>query len=101
MAYIQLVDWALGNKFQWNLDQNTSIFIHKDVFEKVVCKMCVYCVCVRVGVWGWCVCVGGVGCGVGCGVWGGVGWGGGAKYSMNWVNIGSNNGLLPDATKLP
>ena len=32
-----IVNWTLGNKFQWNFHQNTTIFIH--VFENVVCGM--------------------------------------------------------------
>ena len=32
------VIWTLGNKLQWNLNQNSSIFIEERAFEKV-CKM--------------------------------------------------------------
>ena len=34
-----IVNWALGNKFQWNLNRNSTIYIHKNVFENVICKM--------------------------------------------------------------
>ena len=34
-----IVDWALGNKFQWNLTRNSYIFIHENAFENVVWKM--------------------------------------------------------------
>ena len=29
----------LVNKLQWNLNQNSNIFIHKSMFESVVCEM--------------------------------------------------------------
>ena len=32
-------NWTLGNKFQWNFNQNFNFFIHKNVFESFVCKM--------------------------------------------------------------
>ena len=52
-----VVCWILKNKFQWNLNQNTNIFMQENTIEKVVCKMaailfqpqCVkdlYCICV-------------------------------------------------------
>ena len=31
------VDWTLVNKFQWNLNRNSIIFIKANSFEKVVC----------------------------------------------------------------
>ena len=34
-----IVNWILGNKFQWNFHQNTTIFIQENAFENVVCKM--------------------------------------------------------------
>ena len=34
-----IVNWTLRNKFQWNLNQNTKLFIHKDAFENVVYEM--------------------------------------------------------------
>ena len=34
-----IVNWSLGNKFQWNLNQNNTIFIQKNRLEYVVCKM--------------------------------------------------------------
>ena len=35
-----IVNWIPRNKLQWNLNQNTKLFIQQEnVFEKVVCKM--------------------------------------------------------------
>ena len=34
-----IVNWILRNKSQWNLNQNTKIFIEENPFENVVCKM--------------------------------------------------------------
>ena len=34
-----IVNWSLGNKFQWNLNQNQYIFIQENAFESVVCEM--------------------------------------------------------------
>ena len=34
-----IVNWPLRNKFQWNFNRNSYIFIHENAFEKVVCKM--------------------------------------------------------------
>ena len=34
-----IVKWTLGNKLQWNFNQNSNIFIHKNAFESVVCDM--------------------------------------------------------------
>ena len=34
-----IVNWNLGNKFQWNDNQNSYIFIQENAFENVVCKM--------------------------------------------------------------
>ena len=33
-----IVNWTLRNKHQWNLNQNTNIFIHKNASEKIVCE---------------------------------------------------------------
>ena len=33
-----IVNQNLGNKFQWNLNQNTAIFIQENEFENIVCK---------------------------------------------------------------
>ena len=33
------VNWTLGNKLQENFNQNTNIFIHKNVFEIIVCEL--------------------------------------------------------------
>ena len=34
-----IINWTLGNKFQWNFSRNYNIFIQEKVFESVVCKM--------------------------------------------------------------
>ena len=34
-----VVNWAWGNKFHWNLDQNTIIFVQVIETENVVCEM--------------------------------------------------------------
>ena len=34
-----IVNWTLGNKLQWNLNQNSCVFIHENAFENVVWKM--------------------------------------------------------------
>ena len=34
-----IVNWTLGNKLQWNFNQNSYIFIQENVFENVVWKM--------------------------------------------------------------
>ena len=36
-----IINWTLGNKFQWNCHQNTTIFIQENAFEYVVWKMAV------------------------------------------------------------
>ena len=36
--YWLIVNWTLVKKFQWNLNQYTSIFTHKKSFENIVCK---------------------------------------------------------------
>ena len=33
------VNWTLGNKLQWNLNQNSKIFIHENAFACIICKM--------------------------------------------------------------
>ena len=33
------MNWTLRNKLQWNLNQNSNIFIQENVFESVVCEM--------------------------------------------------------------
>ena len=37
--YWNIVNWNLGNKFQWNLNRNSNIFIHENAIESVVCEM--------------------------------------------------------------
>ena len=34
-----IINWTLGNKHQWNLNQNSCIFIQEDAFENVIWKM--------------------------------------------------------------
>ena len=34
-----IVDWAIGNKFQWNLNWNIPIFIQENQFENVIHNM--------------------------------------------------------------
>ena len=34
-----IVNWILGNKFQWNFHWNRYIFFQENVFENIVCKM--------------------------------------------------------------
>ena len=34
-----IVNWTLRNKLQWNLNQNSCVFIHENAFENVVWKM--------------------------------------------------------------
>ena len=34
-----IVNWTLGNKLQWNSDQNTKLFIHKNESENIICEI--------------------------------------------------------------
>ena len=34
-----IVNWTLGNKLQWNFNQNIKLFIHENVSENIVCEM--------------------------------------------------------------
>ena len=34
-----IINWILGNKFQWNLNRNSYIFIQENAFENVVWEM--------------------------------------------------------------
>ena len=34
-----IVNWTLWNKFQWNFNRNSKIFIHENEIESVVCEM--------------------------------------------------------------
>ena len=34
-----IINWTLGNKFQWNFNWNSNIFIQENVCETVVCEM--------------------------------------------------------------
>ena len=38
-SMLEIVNWTLGNKFQWNLNQNLFIFIQESAFENVIWKM--------------------------------------------------------------
>ena len=40
-----IVDWTLGNKLKWNLNQNSNIFIQANAFENVIWKMVAYLCC--------------------------------------------------------
>ena len=33
-----IVNWTLGNKFQWNFNRYSTIFIQENTFENVVCQ---------------------------------------------------------------
>ena len=34
-----IVNWTLRNKFQWNFNKNSEVFIHENSLENVICKM--------------------------------------------------------------
>ena len=36
--WLIVTDWTIDNKFQWNLNRNSTIFIHENSFENVVCQ---------------------------------------------------------------
>ena len=74
---LSIINWDLGNKFQWNFSRKSYIFIQENG-EMVAFLSCVSVfVCVW-GVGGWGVGGGGGGVGVGGGGGGGGGgWGGG------------------------
>ena len=38
-----IVNWTLGNKLQWNFNQNSNIFIQENAFENGVCEMASIC----------------------------------------------------------
>ena len=58
-----IVNWTLWNKFQWNFNRNSNIFIHENEFESVICEMAAILSrpqCVKLAVveytlthWGW------------------------------------------------
>ena len=31
-------NWAIGNKYQWNLNTNSTLFIQENTFENVICE---------------------------------------------------------------
>ena len=33
-----IINWTFRNKVQWNFNQNTKLFIHKNAFENTVCE---------------------------------------------------------------
>ena len=35
----QCVNWALGNKLQWNPNRDLNIFIQENASENIVCEM--------------------------------------------------------------
>ena len=37
--YSVIVNWTPRNKLQWNFNQNTKLFIHKNASENIVCEM--------------------------------------------------------------
>ena len=39
--YWSTVNWILGNKIQWNLNQSTAVFFQRYAFENIVCKMAI------------------------------------------------------------
>ena len=40
-----IVNWTIRNNFQWNLNQNSNIFIQEGVFENVACEIA--------AIWSW------------------------------------------------
>ena len=34
-----IVNWTLRNKFQWNSNHNTKLFIHRNASENIICEM--------------------------------------------------------------
>ena len=34
-----IINWAHRNKLQWNLNQNTQLFIHENASENILCEM--------------------------------------------------------------
>ena len=34
-----IINWTIGNRLQWNFNQNTRLFIHESAPENIVCKM--------------------------------------------------------------
>ena len=38
-----IVNWTLRNKFQWNCNRNSNIFIQENAFENIVCEMASIC----------------------------------------------------------
>ena len=38
-----IVNWTLRNRFQWNVNQNSNIFIEENMFENVICRWWPFC----------------------------------------------------------
>ena len=36
---LDIVNWTLRIKLQWNFNRNSNIFIHENAFESIVCEM--------------------------------------------------------------
>ena len=39
MKWWNIVNWTLRNKFQWNFNRNSNIFIQENALENVICEM--------------------------------------------------------------
>ena len=39
IIWTHVVNWTLRNKFRWNFNRNSNIFIDENTFENVVCEM--------------------------------------------------------------
>ena len=37
--FLFIVNWTLGNKLQWNFNQNAELFIHENAYENNFCEM--------------------------------------------------------------
>ena len=90
-----IVNWTIRNKFQWNFNLNSNIFIQENAFEYFTCKFGSHSVCLnglndseRSSCWHFCHHCTTVT------YYGLVTW-----YDDMWVNIGSGNGLLPNGIK--
>ena len=40
---LNIVNWTLGNKLQWNFNRNWNIFIQENALENVVCRWQAFC----------------------------------------------------------
>ena len=48
-----IVNWAIGNKLQWNMNRNTKLVIHENAFENVASEMAAI---LSMGSWVYCEC---------------------------------------------